>query len=331
MQFKLNVRRYNPEADSPAPYWREYDVDVPETSTVLDCLIHIREYVDGTLAVRCSCRSAICGSCMVRVNGQARLACATKAKDMQENSEMITVEPGGNMPVLKDLIVDMDVFWNKIRQVKPWLEPVQPVPEREYLVPNETILDLTVAMNCIMCGACVSDCTSLEVDKNFLGPAALAKAYRFVDDPRDDARQERLEELSDYGGVYDCTHCFFCVEVCPKGVAPLDRIVEIRERAQHAGVTNNAGTRHAKAFEGIIRDSGILDEPMLLLRSIGMNPVEQVKNVPGGLRLLRAGKLPLASGPFHHKIPDHGNVKRLFEKVDSAQGIESAQGVKSSQ
>ena len=319
MQFKLNVRRYDPEAENPAPYWREYTVDVPENATVLDCLIYVREYVDGTLAVRCSCRSAICGSCMMRVNGQARLACATKAKDMQDAAAVITVEPGGNMPVLKDLIVDMDVFWDKIRQVKPWLEPVEPVPEREYLVPNETILDLTVAMNCVMCGACVSDCTSLEVDKNFIGPAALAKAYRFVDDPRDDARQERLEDLSEYGGVYDCTHCFFCVEVCPKDVAPLERIVEIRERAQGAGVENNAGTRHAKAFEGIIRDSGILDEPMLLLKSIGMNPVEQMKNVPGGVRLLRAGKLPLASGPFHHKIPGHGNVKRLFEKVEAGQ------------
>jgi len=323
MRFTLNVRRYDPEQPNPQPYYQQYEVDQPEMASVLDCLIHIREYVDGTLALRCSCRSAICGSCMMRINGQARLACKTRAKEMMRQSHVITVEPGGNLAVIKDLIVDMSLFWDHIRRVKPWLVGREPVPEREYDerygVTNEKMMDLAVAMNCIMCGACVSDCTVLEVDKNFLGPAALAKAYRFVDDPRDAATHARLKELSEYSGIYDCTHCFFCVEVCPKDVAPMDRILDIRERAAKAGITNNAGYRHAKAFSDIIKSSGILDEPMLLMRSIGLNPIEQLKNVPGGLRLLRSGKMPLASGPFHHKIPGHERVKRIFEKVE-AQG-----------
>ena len=139
----------------------------------------------------------------------------------------------GNMPVIKDLIVDMDaVHWKKMRRVTPWLIPEGDPPEREYIVPAESMIDITQTMACIQCGACVSDCLSMEVDPLFIGPAALAKAYRFVGDPRDGQHHERLLDLSeDPHGIYDCTHCFNCIEACPKGVAPMSQIMRLRRIA----------------------------------------------------------------------------------------------------
>jgi len=171
---------------------------------------------DGSLSVRCSCRAAICGSCGVRINGQPGLACHTHLDVAKEGSRdgVIEVEPMGNMPVIKDLIVDMDaVHWKKIQRVTPWLINKQPIPEREYIVPHENMVDVTQSMACIQCGACVSDCLSMEVDPDFIGPAALAKAYRFVGDPRDAEQYDRLKDLAeDPAGIYDCTHCFKCIE-----------------------------------------------------------------------------------------------------------------------
>ena len=208
MEVTLSVRRYDPDSERPETYYQEYGFDIDENATVLDGLIKVREEIDGSLALRCSCRSAICGSCAMRVNGQAMLACNTRLADVQpSDGSPVLVEPAGNMGLVKDLVVEFDIFWDKVRAVKPWLQPEGPEPEAEYLAPSEDMLHLAGVMSCIMCGACVSDCTVLEVDDNFLGPAALAKAYRFVADPRDDADNERLGELNEYGGVWDCTRC----------------------------------------------------------------------------------------------------------------------------
>ena len=143
------------------------------------------------MALRCSCRSAICGSCAMRINGHAKLACNTKVSDVAEDGGTVTVEPMGVMPVIKDLVVDQTLFWDKVRQVSPWLQPEGEEPEAEYLAPNSDMTHLAGVMACIMCGACVSDCTVLEMDPNFIGPAALAKAYRFAADPRDDQDASR--------------------------------------------------------------------------------------------------------------------------------------------
>ena len=163
----------------------------------------------------------------------------------------------GNMPVIKDLIVDMDaVHWKKIQRVTPWLVNKEPIPEREYVVPHESMVDVTQSMACIQCGACVSDCLSMEVDPLFIGPAALAKAYRFVGDPRDAMQEVRLKDLSeDPHGIYDCTHCFKCIEACPKGVAPMSQIMRLRRIAgnDHHIVDRNNGERHERAFVNLIK------------------------------------------------------------------------------
>jgi succinate dehydrogenase / fumarate reductase iron-sulfur subunit len=186
MEVNFNVRRYDPESTGTVTHFQEYQMDMDASSTVLDGLIRIREEIDGTLSLRCSCRSAICGSCAVKVNGEAGLACNTKIVDsLSEDGNTITVEPAGNLPVIKDLVVDFQPFWEKIRAVEPWLQPEGEEPETEYLAPDEDMLHLAGVVSCILCGACVSDCTVMEVDSNFLGPAALAKSYRFVADPRE--------------------------------------------------------------------------------------------------------------------------------------------------
>ena len=316
MQVTFKVRRFDPDSDRPVPRYQEYELEMTESSTVLDGLIRIREEFDGTLALRCSCRSAICGSCAMRINGQAGLACNTLIINaIPKDGGPIVVEPAGNLEVEKDLIVDFGPFWSKIRAVQPWLQPDGPEPETEYIAPAEDMQHLTGVMACIMCGACVSDCTVLEVDDSFLGPAALAKAYRFVRDPRDDADTSRLGALDEYGGVWDCTRCMQCVEVCPKGVDPMGRIMALRDRAMDEGFTGTTGARHANAFAASVEHSGWLDETKLVVKSHGITNVrEMMKLAPVGLRSLRAGKMP----PLIHKsIPGVENVRRVFDKVQS--------------
>ncbi|MGQ9573082.1 MAG: succinate dehydrogenase/fumarate reductase iron-sulfur subunit [Dehalococcoidia bacterium] len=265
MQAKLRIRRFDPESGDGARY-QSYTLEVPDYATVLDVLLEIREYLDDSLALRCSCRSAICGSCAMRINGQARLACKTKMTAAAAESEEVVVEPVGNMAVVKDLVADMDSFWQKVRAVEPWLQPEGPPPEGEYLVPHETMLALTDLAACIMCGSCVSDCTTLEAElglgkapeQTFLGPAALAKAYRFVGDPRDAADAERLLALSRQEGIWDCTRCNMCVEVCPKTVAPMERILALRRKAIEQGYEEYLGARHTLEFEKTVRESSWL-------------------------------------------------------------------------
>ena len=247
MDVKLNVQRFDPEVADSKPYWQEFEVSIEDNGTVLDALIKVREDTDGSFSLRCSCRSSICGSCAVRINGHAGLACKTQAATAIKDG-VITVEPAGNMPVIKDLVVNFDSFWDKINEVEPYLKPEGQEPEAEYIASNESMLHLSNVTSCIMGGSCVSDCTVMEVDPTFLGPAALAKAYRFTADPRDgDAdgvSKGRLEELNKPSGMWDCTRCMECVQACPKGVAPMDRIMALRDQAIEAGFHNTNGARH---------------------------------------------------------------------------------------
>ena len=314
MEVTLNVKRFDPESDAQESHFQEYKLEVEDYFTVLDALIKVREELDGSLALRCSCRASICGSCSMRVNGHAELVCKIKLRDVANQDHRVTVEPMNNLPVVKDLVTDMKPFWDKIRAVEPWLQPEGEAPEGEYIAPNEAMIHLNGVMSCIMCGACVSDCTALEVDKNFLGPAALAKAYRFVADPRDDADSNRLKMYGQAGGIWDCTRCMECVQVCPKGVDPMGRIMGLRDKAIEAGFKNNYGARHTEAFSDLVKHSGRLDELKLPIRTFGMfNFPALMGLLPVGLRALRRGKMP----PIIHKaIPGAEKVRRIFEKVE---------------
>ncbi len=315
MEVTLSVRRYDPEADRPESFYQDFRIEVDEAATVLDGLIKVREEIDGTLALRCSCRSAICGSCAMRVNGRGVLACNTKLSEFSSaGNGAVVVEPAGNMGLLKDLVVEFDVHWNKVRAIDPWLKPSGPPPEQEYIASEEDMLHLAGVMGCIQCGVCVSDCTVLEVDENFLGPAALAKAYRFVADPRDDASIDRLGELNRYGGIWDCTRCMQCVQVCPKGVDPMGRIMSMRELAMEAGYMDNNGARHAVAFADIVERNGLLNEFWLTIKTFGMfNVPEMFKLAPIGIKAFLRGKMPPVA---FEKIPGSDDVARIFERVE---------------
>src|SRR5262245_35615505 len=341
-KFELKVRRYQPESGD-GPYWENFDVELDETLSVLDGLLQVRDEQDGSLVVRCSCRAAICGSCGVKINGQSTLACKTQIGEAHEHanrrnggSEPIVVEPMANMPVVKDLVTDMEsTHWAKIRRVTPWLLPEGDPPEREYVVPPESMIDITQSMACIQCGACVSSCLSMEVDPEFVGPAALAKAYRFVGDPRDAETRERLYDLAqDPHGIYDCTHCFSCIDACPKDVAPMDQIMRLRRLAtrDHEIDDVNNGHRHEKAFVKIIEKKGTLDESLLLQESYAQGIAGKlmpssgaikglIGSLPTAIRGVRAGKMRSPSKLIpgvHEKLPggaqDH--VKRLFSHAE---------------
>lgn len=330
MQFTIEVGRYNPEGtyapqaarvESYPPPWnaspprhvQTYTVELPEHAVVLDALIAIREYQDESLAVRCACRSAICGSCAMWINGHANLACKSKLSEFTENGKT-RVECPPSMPVIRDLIWDMGPFFAKHRNVRPWLEQKQPLPGplEEYRVANESMEELIQEVSCISCGACLMDCESYAVNANFLGPQALAQAYRYAADPRDEITNERLRSYSESGGVWDCTHCYECVAQCPKNVAPLEQILKLRKMAVDAGFTNNAGTRHADAFANSVKHSGRLNELTLMPKSLGFNIVEQLRSIPSAINMMRAGKLPPL---IHPVIPGIERIRTIFQRV----------------
>lgn len=348
-QYTLKVRRFKPEeGEGPdGPYWQEFDVELDPTLSVLDGLLQAKDREDGSLSVRCSCRAAICGSCGVKINGQSTLACLTQIGEAAEfanrangegDDKPVVVEPMGNMPVVKDLVTDMEsTHWTKIRRVTPWLLDDGDPPERERVVPPESMVDITQTIACIQCGACVSSCLSMEADPDFIGPAALAKAYRFVGDPRDVESRERLYDLAqDPHGIYDCTHCFSCVDACPKGVAPMDQIMRLRRLAGHDEDIDdkNNGRRHELAFVKIIEKKGTLDESLLLQESYAQGikgklipKPDAIKGLVGSLptavRGIKTGKmrsLPKLIPGVHHKLPDgaQDHVKRIYKQAEES-------------
>jgi len=338
-EYLLKIRRYDPTSGY-AAYWDEHAVELSGSNSVLDAILKVRDEVDGSVGIRCSCQQAICGSCGVRMNGKPGLACNThlqEAADRRHDGDgdarpVIEVEPMGNMPVIRDLIVDMDaVHWKKIQRVTPYLINQEPIPEREYIVPHDAMVDVTQTMACIQCGACVSDCLSMEIDPGFIGPAALSKAYRFVGDPRDADHFERLKDLSeDPHGLYDCTHCFNCIDACPKGVAPMSQIMRLRRKAgtDEEITDRNNGNRHEEAFSTLVQDYGLLNEAELLPRSWGGNSWfgkfhpdagrVLLKSLPAIIPAVLRGKVSPKIAMFGHKLApdDLQAVKRIFTKVE---------------
>jgi len=309
----FKIKRYNPEKQA-EPYFEDFDLDIPAGSTLLDCINLIKWTQDGSLTYRMSCRSAICGSCAVKANGHAVLACQKQAASLLKKDGTIQIEPLGNMKPIKDLAVDFTPFWDKINKVKPYLQTHDNVPEKERKQSPEQFKLIDDSSTCIMCGACYSDCNVLEVDDNFLGPAALAKAQRFVGDSRDGKTLERVTELSEPGGIWDCTHCGECVERCPKPAEPFYRIKEIMAVALEQGVHNNNGARHALSFAKSIKHSGRLNENQIPVESVGyFNIKGLIELIPIGLRMLLKRKIP----PIIHKsIDDVQDVKRIFKELD---------------
>ena len=224
----FRVRRFNPEVSAEAT-WEDFQLEIDPKERVLDGLHKIKWDVDGTLTFRRSCAHGICGSDAMRINGKNRLACKTLIKDINPEKP-ITVEPIKGLTVLKDLVVDMEPFFQAYRDVMPFLitkDTNEPTRERLQTAQDRERFDDTT--KCILCAACTSSCPVFWNDGQYFGPAAIVNAHRFIFDSRDEAGEQRLEILNDKDGVWRCRTTFNCTEACPRGIEITKAIAEVKK------------------------------------------------------------------------------------------------------
>ena len=224
MPLTLRIRRYNPEVRAD-PWWDEFSIEMEPSDRLLDALHEVKWHHDGTLALRRSCAHGICGSDAMLINGRNALACKVLVKEV---APRVTVEPIRGLPVLKDLIVDMEPFFAGYRAVLPYLVNEEDPGARERLqspAERERFDDTT---KCILCAACTTSCPIFWGDEEYVGPAAIVNAHRFIFDSRDRAAKERLAILADKTGVFRCRTTFNCTEACPRGIKVTKAIQEVK-------------------------------------------------------------------------------------------------------
>jgi len=320
MQTTFNIYRFDPEKHEPSRFVT-YPVDLLPSATVVAGLSYIRDELDPGLAFRANCERGACGDCALRVNKKGVLGCAARIADVVGKDGVVTVEPIRHTPVIKDLVYDMEKFlWRKVRAVTPWITPRAPGPNGASAVSEDEIAKVRTAMSCVMCGLCDEGCTVVAVDDQFVGPAALTKAYRAIFDPRDTRHVERLQSISEPDGVWDCTHCFEANGHCPvPGIEPTDRIFEIRDEAIRLGIRsgkqNPKVRRHYDSFLKSVKQSGWLDEGRLAIESEGLlNIPGLLKLLPTAARAIVRNKAPI---PYmHHKRPGAKAIRHIIEKAE---------------
>ncbi|MCF8128521.1 MAG: succinate dehydrogenase iron-sulfur subunit [Deltaproteobacteria bacterium] len=232
MDIILKIKRFNPETDTESRY-QNFRVEVEPHERILDALMRIKRFQDGTLGFRKSCAHGVCGSDAMRINGKDRLACKTLVRDVApKGGETVLIEPLRHLPVERDLIVDQSAFFERFRLVKPFLINDQPPPEGERLQSPKERMAFDDATNCILCSACFSACPILEENPGFLGPAAVVQAFRFLADSRDKGFEERLPVLNVPDGVWPCRNHFECTRACPRSIKITKRINETKRMIQ---------------------------------------------------------------------------------------------------
>jgi succinate dehydrogenase / fumarate reductase iron-sulfur subunit len=222
---EVKIRRYNPEVSDEVT-WVTYQVESYPTDRVLNVLMKIKGEQDGTLTFRRSCAHGVCGSDAMRINGVNRLACKVLMKDMPDK---LTIEPIKGLPVEKDLVVDMEPFFEAYRAVKPFLITNGNPPTKEWLQSQADRDRFDDTTKCILCAACTTSCPVFWTDGSYFGPAAIVNAHRFIFDSRDQAAEERLEILNDREGVWRCRTTFNCTEACPRGIQITKAIQEVKQ------------------------------------------------------------------------------------------------------
>jgi succinate dehydrogenase / fumarate reductase iron-sulfur subunit len=230
MNVTLRIKRYNPETDAKA-HWETYPVEVDPGDRLLDALHQVKWYQDGTLALRRSCAHGICGSDNMRINGRNLLACKALMKDLVQDGGTVTVEPMLGLAVIKDLIVDMEPFFAHYRSVLPYLVNDEPTPAdgRERLQSPEARERYDKGTWCILCAGCTTSCPSFWSNGEYVGPAAIVQAHRFIFDDRDRAAEERLKVLNQQMGVWRCRTVFNCTEACPRDIPVTQLIGEVKQ------------------------------------------------------------------------------------------------------
>ena len=225
MQIRVEIKRYNPERDE-KPQWRAYTVAGEPTDRVLDVLHAVKWRQDGSLAFRRSCAHGVCGSDAMMINGRNRLACKVLVKDLKQP---IAIEAMRGYPVVKDLIVDMTGFFEKYRSVKPYLITDEPEPKAERLQSPEDRERYDDTTKCILCGACTTSCPSFWANQDYVGPAAIVQAHRFIFDSRDQGTDQRIGVLNDTSAVWRCRTIFNCTDACPRGINVTKAIGEVKQ------------------------------------------------------------------------------------------------------
>ena len=232
MQVTFKLLRFDPQKDK-NPHWETYQVELEPTDRVLDGLEEIKGKLDGSLGYRRSCAHGVCGSDAMLISGRNRLACKMLVKHVKQP---ITIEPMKGFKVLKDFIVDMDGFFQKYRSVTPYLVEKSERPEKERTQSPAELDRFEDTTKCILCGACTTSCPSFWSNPDYVGPAAIVQAHRFIFDSRDQGKEERLAVLNGNDGVWRCRTVFNCVEACPRGINVTRAIGEVKLAIQRGGV-----------------------------------------------------------------------------------------------
>jgi succinate dehydrogenase / fumarate reductase iron-sulfur subunit len=317
----ITVKVFRFDADSDIlPYYREYKIEVTQEDVVLDILNKIKWEHSGSLSYRRSCRHGICGSCAVKVNTKGVLACKERVFDLIDIfGKELVIDPLSEKRAVKDLIIDKTDFWEKHDSVIPYLDTVDEVEEHpacENIVTPHQAEELLEADYCIQCGACYYSCPVVEINENYIGPSAFAKAFRFNADVRDDSKEQRIDIINaPESGVWDCVKCFECTQVCPKDVNPLEKITKLHNQVFETGkAIDNVATRHAVGFKHSIDKHGFLDEAELVRYSEGT--MNMGKHLPEAWNMLTHGKLPM---PWNMpKSENLDEVKKIVKTSSTA-------------
>ena len=308
-QITYRIQRF----DGVKSFEQEYSFPHQAGKTILWGLIAIKETLDPTLAFTAACRSAVCGACAVRINGQAFLACETPLDGILDRlGDVLTIEPIQNFKVIRDLVVDWEPKARRLAEAKTWLAPKDEFTAKEGC--RQAAADfkkITGQINCILCGACASECSKLSANANdFLEPFTYSKVWKFIADTRDKSAKERVKAIVDKG-LWKCMHCVECATKCPKGLMPNMDISRLRQLSIKMGYTDNPGARHALAFLQDVEATGRLNETKLSVRSMGL--LGAMTKFPFALRLVRRGKL----NPLHcsGKVKGHEQIAAILKAV----------------
>jgi succinate dehydrogenase/fumarate reductase iron-sulfur protein len=320
MQVTFKVSRQDGRTQEKATQ-QSYLLDVDPEVSVFEALLRIREEQDGSLAFRGACGRGFCGDCTMRANGAAMVACLVPVGRAIKDGA-IAITPIPNVRVVKDILFDVDQFlWNKYKSIRPWL-----VTDGAdgHAISDEALEPVRVAMRCTMCGLCDEGCTVIDVDKEFVGPAALTKLFRIVQDPRETDQRRRFVEAGERRGLWDCVHCWEASEHCPWGINPTHRIMELRDQSVALGIKSGRGNkmvaRHYDAFADSVRKSGWLNERQLAQKTFGLppyglSPSGMRSQMPIAIKAIRRGKANLLP---HKKRGGAEEVAEVFKKVEEA-------------
>ncbi|ACF12634.1 succinate dehydrogenase and fumarate reductase iron-sulfur protein [Chloroherpeton thalassium ATCC 35110] len=320
-EITFRVYRFNPQIDA-SPFYDEYPITVEKGITVLRALNYIKEHIEPRLSFRSFCQAGICGSCAMRINSVSKLACTTQVWDelaFADRENVILVEPIANLPVIRDLVVDMDSVVGKIEKYFGWVESKMPenqMGKKEFNIAEAEFKLYDAATDCILCASCISECTMTKANKEYITPAVLLKSYRMEADSRDAVHDKRLGVLVSDNGVWDCTHCYRCMEHCVKHIPIMEAIHHIREDAvQKRGLSDTPGAKHAAAFVKDIEKKGRLVESLLPIRTNGLSWT--VKNMlPMAFKMTKKGKTP--PPPFMVKaVPGIENLRSMLKELKS--------------